>query len=674
VKITLSSLGRGELGDFVASTFTNQMSFTGRSSSEWVQIELVGYSVAVETYTMAHRAASAKAQGKAFPKYFMRNWSLWGTSDKKEWSPLSVHVNDETLCESRPFAGFTVSNGYSGCHSTFMIRMDPPGNSEGTNALVLACFELYGYLYMTGQPIIDVTTHRVAVTSTPTSDVHQVSCAASVACTSATPTSQSISQARVGFAPGPDAVGPDAVRAYKLRTHGGVQQQGKHPRWLGYALGAIRNDHKKEKGDEDDDDDDDEHNKSCLRGDNEIDLTDGDSANDMIDEIDLTGDDEIDLKDTDADAISGEIGSSMVDDCIDVESDSCSTHSLGINVNPHQPVYMHPKSNIALNPHSHITHGNSEPKAHDIPDPTCNSNLGSAPDFATDHSPDLIPSPASGLTSCLDPTITLSPIAVVRSSSFPKCSIPDADRCRLPPAANVPGAAVRTLGTTIDRTATAAIPGSTALLKTTADADRTITTTMTATGDAATDTTAATDAKAATDIPADIATPHSPAVLGTSTMSSSITLPCSASTCTTAEIAQIQKPFKSVTITTPSTTDPSAEVNAAATADATAISNLPSRHCNDDALPGPDLVSPAVTLPNQDGLPTESFAGGLPVNDLRCQPLTDPLHHSTMPPDTVEVEPAGRGLPWPWRASKRSDILQRALIARLQAYEDQGWG
>ena len=153
----------GQPGDIVAPIFTNQMSFTGRSSSEWVQIELVGYSVAVETYTMAHRAATSRSQGQPFPSYFMRNWTLWGTRDQIEWTPLSVHAKDQTLCVDRPFAGFTASNRNPESYSTFMIRMDAPGNSEKTTALVLSCFELYGHLFVNTQPSSDLTTARKAV-------------------------------------------------------------------------------------------------------------------------------------------------------------------------------------------------------------------------------------------------------------------------------------------------------------------------------------------------------------------------------------------------------------------------------------------------------------------------------------------------------------------------------
>eukprot|EP00667_Euglena_gracilis_P015906 EG_transcript_16581 len=146
IQVAASTLSRGTAGDIVAPTFTNQICYTQDSASSWMRVDLLDNWVVPEAYVMAHQAVVGGKPGEAFDGHFMRNWTLWASTDGMEWVPLRVHVQDTTLSVSNPYAAFAIP-GPGQPFRHFCVQIDQAGNSEGSHSLVMSCFELYGFVY-----------------------------------------------------------------------------------------------------------------------------------------------------------------------------------------------------------------------------------------------------------------------------------------------------------------------------------------------------------------------------------------------------------------------------------------------------------------------------------------------------------------------------------------------
>eukprot|EP00667_Euglena_gracilis_P009307 EG_transcript_9446 len=137
VEVTASSVRSGSESQVVDCDFVDQVFFTlPYPRGQWVVVQLKGFEVRPTAYAMAHRAGIAR--------YFMRNWTFEGRGDGQAWHVLRSHHDDPTLNPHQPRATWGVEAAEF--FSAFRVRMLPAGNDQGTGALVLSCFELFGDL------------------------------------------------------------------------------------------------------------------------------------------------------------------------------------------------------------------------------------------------------------------------------------------------------------------------------------------------------------------------------------------------------------------------------------------------------------------------------------------------------------------------------------------------
>ena len=76
----------------------------------------------------------------------MRNWSFQASVNKGgPWDTLCKHREDLSLQPNSERAGWHVE-GCDKFYSYFRVHMEHGGNDQGTYALVISCFELFGDL------------------------------------------------------------------------------------------------------------------------------------------------------------------------------------------------------------------------------------------------------------------------------------------------------------------------------------------------------------------------------------------------------------------------------------------------------------------------------------------------------------------------------------------------
>mmetsp|Transcript_90594 Transcript_90594/g.156972 ORF Transcript_90594/g.156972 Transcript_90594/m.156972 type:complete len:306 (-) Transcript_90594:2-919(-) len=126
-----------EVGD---SRFTGQCFFTANVEYSWVMVDFGTYQICPTHYTFAHRTDQVNGKDVG---YYPRNWELHGSVDGQTWDGIRRHNNDETLCQSQKAATWPIPRKTS-FYSKFRVALDPKGNSKGTSALVVSCFEIYG--------------------------------------------------------------------------------------------------------------------------------------------------------------------------------------------------------------------------------------------------------------------------------------------------------------------------------------------------------------------------------------------------------------------------------------------------------------------------------------------------------------------------------------------------
>ena len=97
------------------------------------------YKIRPTHYTFAHRAGREVG-------YYPRNWELHASADGQNWEGVIRHNNDTSLCAEKHVASWPV-NRRTDFYSQFRVALDPKGNSWGTSALVVSCFEVYGDWY-----------------------------------------------------------------------------------------------------------------------------------------------------------------------------------------------------------------------------------------------------------------------------------------------------------------------------------------------------------------------------------------------------------------------------------------------------------------------------------------------------------------------------------------------
>eukprot|EP00906_Rhabdomonas_costata_P032877 RCo046301 len=130
------SLDGAEVGDFA---FHDQVYYTDNRQPSWVTIDFLGRLIIPSHYRMAHRAR--------LPNFFSRSWTFSGSRDGTTWKVLREHFRDETLGPRTMVGAWVLPPDPDGeGFSMFRVSLLPRGNSAGTNALVLSCFEIYGVL------------------------------------------------------------------------------------------------------------------------------------------------------------------------------------------------------------------------------------------------------------------------------------------------------------------------------------------------------------------------------------------------------------------------------------------------------------------------------------------------------------------------------------------------
>eukprot|EP00667_Euglena_gracilis_P027251 EG_transcript_33507 len=134
VLVTASSVRQGQLYQVVDADFTNQIFFTWPQQDSYVQISFKNYIIRPVAYVMAHRFR--------MNKFYMRNWVFEGSVDGYRWDTLRTHINDETLNPWVERGGWAVEG--AAWYAYFRVRMLPGGNDQGTQALVISCFEVFG--------------------------------------------------------------------------------------------------------------------------------------------------------------------------------------------------------------------------------------------------------------------------------------------------------------------------------------------------------------------------------------------------------------------------------------------------------------------------------------------------------------------------------------------------
>eukprot|EP00996_Jenningsia_fusiforme_P000902 NODE_1820_length_1393_cov_29.119792_g1647_i0.p1 GENE.NODE_1820_length_1393_cov_29.119792_g1647_i0~~NODE_1820_length_1393_cov_29.119792_g1647_i0.p1 ORF type:complete len:411 (-),score=71.42 NODE_1820_length_1393_cov_29.119792_g1647_i0:68-1300(-) len=141
VKVHASRIKRGsplctEVGDAI---FSSQVLFTENTAPSWVTIDFSPYLICPSHYRMAHRGGHVD--------YYARNWEFAGSTTGVHWKVLKIHKHDGSISEHNLVASWPLEgSGEEEFFSSFRIQLEPCGNSRGTHALVLTCFEIFGRL------------------------------------------------------------------------------------------------------------------------------------------------------------------------------------------------------------------------------------------------------------------------------------------------------------------------------------------------------------------------------------------------------------------------------------------------------------------------------------------------------------------------------------------------
>jgi len=147
VRVTCSSQEKGNIVDLVGRTSTECWSMDVPSS--WVMINLgSSRSLVPNFYTLRH-GGNSKADG-------LRNWTLQGSNDAKNWTVLIRHINDNSLNGNYASCSWPIPN----CTQAYrFFRVLQNGrNSSNHNFLSLSGIEFYGDLYETrrkSQEVLD---------------------------------------------------------------------------------------------------------------------------------------------------------------------------------------------------------------------------------------------------------------------------------------------------------------------------------------------------------------------------------------------------------------------------------------------------------------------------------------------------------------------------------------
>lgn len=138
VRVTCSSTEKGNIVDLVGRTSTECWSMDVPSS--WVMINLGSSRSLVPNYYTLRHGGNSRADG-------LRNWTLQGSNDAKNWTILIRHVNDASLNNNYASASWPIPN----CTQAYRyFRVLQNGrNSSNHNFLSLSGVEFYGDLYET---------------------------------------------------------------------------------------------------------------------------------------------------------------------------------------------------------------------------------------------------------------------------------------------------------------------------------------------------------------------------------------------------------------------------------------------------------------------------------------------------------------------------------------------
>jgi len=133
--VSSSSVGRGNpvsILDKISTEF-----WTSDVPASWIQVGLGSTrSLCPNYYTLRH-GSNSKSDA-------LRNWTLQGSVNGKDWVVLKRHINDMALNSNFATASFPIAD----CKQSFhYFRVLQTGhNSSYTNYLSLSGFELYGDL------------------------------------------------------------------------------------------------------------------------------------------------------------------------------------------------------------------------------------------------------------------------------------------------------------------------------------------------------------------------------------------------------------------------------------------------------------------------------------------------------------------------------------------------
>eukprot|EP01065_Artemidia_motanka_P047494 TRINITY_DN7457_c4_g1_i1.p1 TRINITY_DN7457_c4_g1~~TRINITY_DN7457_c4_g1_i1.p1 ORF type:complete len:598 (+),score=95.99 TRINITY_DN7457_c4_g1_i1:269-2062(+) len=137
VAVTASSVRKGEPGMGVEHTFKDQIFYTDDVPGSWIQVDLRTVAVRPNGYRFGHRYN--------YHDYYARTWKLLGskTGDEGSFVELRSHEGDEGLARESPVASWEIPQPDESFR-VFRIVMPRGGNSRGTSALVVSCFDVYG--------------------------------------------------------------------------------------------------------------------------------------------------------------------------------------------------------------------------------------------------------------------------------------------------------------------------------------------------------------------------------------------------------------------------------------------------------------------------------------------------------------------------------------------------
>ena len=134
VVVAASTVASGAAANLVNRS-TDTANRTTAVASSWYRIDFgTGRAVRPTTYLLQHDGTTGA---------FLRTWRLEGSNDTTTWTTLDTRTNDTTLNDINTWGAFTCNAGDTGFWRYLRV-LQTGTNSDATNVLTLAEFEVYG--------------------------------------------------------------------------------------------------------------------------------------------------------------------------------------------------------------------------------------------------------------------------------------------------------------------------------------------------------------------------------------------------------------------------------------------------------------------------------------------------------------------------------------------------